>query len=133
MKVKFVYGVIPVLLIHAPLLVPERFAAMNYALFVAFKNSYSLEDIPLVQHELQHTKQFFRLPVLHPLLYALSKQYRYKSELEAYALQIRSYPIYQQPRLCAVFANSLYKNYNLQGYKTLEQILVDLKKAVAYG
>ena len=133
MKVKVVYKVLPVLLVQSSLLVPRKFDAQCYGPLIAFKNKHSFNDTALVQHELEHSKQSYRLPVLHFLLYMLSKQYRYKSELEAYALQIRSYPIYQQPRLCAVFANSLYKNYNLQGYKTLEQILVDLNKAVAYG
>ena len=129
MKVKFVYKVLPVLLIKAPWLVPKRFDAMNYGLFVAFKEAIKYKSsayAPLVQHELEHTKQFFKLPILHPLLYALSKQYRYKSELDAYVKQLQCYSEDDQliliPRICDI----LYKNYNLNSYKDYFEITTDL-------
>jgi hypothetical protein len=46
-------------------------------------------DEGLHQHELEHVRQFWRLPIVHSLLYATSKRYRLRSEAGAYRIQMR--------------------------------------------
>ena len=130
MKLKFVYKVLPVLLFKQKKLVPERYNARNYGFFICFDSKYSLEDYALQQHELEHSKQFYRLPFLHSLLYLISKEYRYKSELDAYAVQLRSYSREEQVALLDYFSKMLYTNYNLSGYKDYFEILKDLSNSL---
>ena len=130
MKVKFVYKVLPVLLIKAPWLVPTKFDAGNYGLFIAFKSKLRMSDTALVQHELEHSKQSYRLPLLHPVLYKLSKEYRYKSELDAFVAQLRCYSKDEQLLFISYYTGLLHQNYNLADYKTYFEIKTDLVKAL---
>ncbi len=130
MKIKFVYKVLPVLLIKAPWLVPEKFDARCYGFFVAFKNKYSLESKGLVEHELEHCRQSYRLPFVHPLLYKFSKEYRYKSELDAFVKQLQQYSKDEQLALISYFSKYLHQNYNLADYKTYFEIKTDIVKAL---
>ena len=130
MKLKFVYKVLPVLLIKAPWLVPDKFDAQCYGFFVAFSTKYNLESKGLVEHELEHCRQSYRLPLVHPLLYKLSKEYRYKSEHGAFVVQLKQYSRDEQLRLISYFTSLLYQNYNLADYKTYFEIKTDLVKAL---
>lgn len=130
MKLKFVYKVLPVLLIKAPWLVPDRFDAKCYGFFVAFSTKYNLESKGLVEHELEHCRQSYRLPFVHPLLYKFSKEYRYKSELDAYVKQFQQYSKDEQVALISYFAKYLHQNYKLSSYKTYFEIKTDLVKAL---
>lgn len=130
MKLKFVYKVLPVLLIKAPWLVPNKFDAKCYGFFVAFKNNYNLADKGLIEHELEHCKQSYRLPFVHPLLYKFNKEYRYKSELDAFVKQISTYSKDEQVRLVSYFTDLLYKNYNISSYKNYFLIKTDLVQAL---
>lgn len=127
MKLKFVYKVLPVLCFIQKALVPSKYNAKNYGFFIAFDSKYSFNDVALVQHELQHSKQFFRLPLLHSLLYRFSKEYRYKSELEAYAVQLSNYSREEQFTLLDYFTKMIYTKYNLSGYKDYFEIMQDLE------
>lgn len=130
MKVKFVYKVLPVLLVQSSLLVPKKFDAKCYGPLIAFKDRYSFNDSALVQHELEHSKQSYRLPFVHPLLYRFSKSYRYKSELQAFTAQLKYYSKEEQINLVSYFTSKLYQNYNLSSYKTYFEIKTDIVKAL---
>ena len=130
MKMKFVYKVLPVFLIKAPWLVPVRFDAKCFGPLIAFKNRYSFNDSALVQHELEHSKQSYRLPLLHPVLYKLSKEYRYKSELDAFVVQLRCYSKDEQLMFISYYTGLLHQNYNLADYKTYFEIKTDLVQAL---
>ena len=130
MKVKFVYKVLPVLLVQSSLLVPKRFDAKCFGPLIAFKNKHSFNDSALVQHELEHSKQSYRLPVLHFLLYMLSKEYRYKSELDAFVMQLKYYSKAEQLSLVSYFTSLIYQNYNLSSHKTYFEIKTDLVQAL---
>lgn len=47
-------------------------------------------DIGLLNHELTHCKQY-ATNIFHGLLWAFSKKYRLKCELEAYRIQVETY------------------------------------------
>ena len=130
MKLKFVYKVLPVLLVQSSLLVPKKFDAKCFGPLIAFKNKHSFNDNALVQHELEHSKQYYRLPFIHPLLYIFSKQYRYKAELDAFTAQIKYYSKEDQVNLVSYFTSLIYQNYNLSSYKTYFEIKTDLVKAL---
>lgn len=128
MKLKFVYKVLPVLCFVQKALVPGKFNARNYGFFIAFDSKYSFNSTGLMQHELEHSKQFYRLPVLHALLYKFSKEYRYRAELEAYAVQLSNYSREEQLTLLDYFSKVIYTKYNLSGYKDYFEIMQDLEK-----
>ena len=130
MKLKFVYKVLPVLLLQSSLLVPKKFDAKCYGPLIAFSNKHSINDGALVQHELEHSKQSYRLPLLHPLLYKFSKEYRYKSELDAFVMQLKYYSKAEQLSLVSYFTSLIYQNYNLSSHKTYFEIKTDLVKAL---
>ncbi len=86
MKIKTVYGFIPV-----PVFIAKDLgwaAGRAYGVFVRIKEKYK-DDEGLLQHELQHIRQFYRTLMLHPLLYKFSARYRYNAELECYRVQLR--------------------------------------------
>ena len=49
-------------------------------------------DEGMYRHELVHVKQWVRTFGLHPVMYALSKSYRLRAEVEAYREQAKCYP-----------------------------------------
>ena len=68
-------------------------------------------DFGLYMHELEHVKQAFKgLLIGHVLLYALSKKYRLKCEVEAYREQSLHYSNDRIP----LFANFIANGYNLK-------------------
>lgn len=50
------------------------------------------DDLGLLEHEKVHVKQFWKLLLLHPILYYFSKKYRLKSEVEAFKKQLEYWP-----------------------------------------
>jgi len=92
--------------------VKEGSAGQATAFFVKIRPSHK-GDKGLLVHELTHVRQFYRLFVVHSLLYKLSKRYRYKSELEAYVNQIKTYKEEGQEVDILYFADRLSKMYDL--------------------
>lgn len=62
------------------------FAGKAYAFVILIHKDYK-DDKGLLEHEKIHVKQFWRNP-LHGLFYKIFKDYRLKSEVEAYRKQI---------------------------------------------
>lgn len=67
-------------------------------------------DKGLLQHEMEHVKQWRKRWILHPILYRFSKQYRLQCEAAAYKVQVHTS---ESPDALALAAKSLAKNYRL--------------------
>jgi len=80
-----IYGIIPIPVFYVDDL--DWAAGRSYGFFIRIKKDYK-DDRGLLEHELQHCRQFYRTLMLHPLLYKFSKTYRYNSELECYRVQL---------------------------------------------
>lgn len=87
--------------------IPERFAAYARGPFVLVRPEHA-NDAGLIAHEKVHVRQWLRTFGLHPLLYAVSKSYRLKAEVEAYREQLK-----YAPAMVDVFAGYLSSNYGL--------------------
>ena len=87
---KFVYGVLPAFVIYNDKLVPEKFGGITRCMFIFMKSKYRADD-GLLQHELTHVKQFYRTLGFSLIMYALSKNYRFSAEVEAYKAQSEYY------------------------------------------
>ena len=87
MKIKFVYAILPALVVYTEH-VPEGSAGCANAMVVRIRTKYE-NDEGLLQHELTHVKQAYRLLFLfHALLYLLDDDYRLHAEVEAYRKQL---------------------------------------------
>ena len=74
---------------------PKKFAGYFQCYWIKIRPRYK-SDIGLLIHELTHFKQFLKLPIAYCYYRMVSAEYRYKCELEAYAVQTRYY-------LCTTF------------------------------
>jgi hypothetical protein len=85
----------------------EEYDKMDFNILKKYKN-----DRGLLEHELQHCRQFYRTLGIHAVLYKLSANYRYKAELECYRVQLR----YAKSSFTAVkyFTKYLTTRYNLK-------------------
>lgn len=88
--IKFVYKIFPAIVIYNDKLVPNGFGGYTRLFAIFLKNKYKTDE-GLLQHELTHVKQFYRIPLLHSYLYMFSKKYRLKCEIEAYKVQLSYY------------------------------------------
>ena len=110
MKFTFVYGMLPALVCYTDH-VPEGSAGCANAMIVRIRPGYR-DDVGLLQHELTHVKQAYRLLFLfHALLYLLDDSYRLHAEVEAYGKQLE----YSSDKNAdaARFAESICNKYNL--------------------
>lgn len=71
------------------------------------------DDPGLVTHEQVHVDQFFRTFGLHPFLYLFSKGYRFRSEAEAYRVQLTCYPANEYAQRLDDYATFLAEHYDL--------------------
>jgi hypothetical protein len=105
------------------LLVGERFAAKTYGLFILIKDEYK-SDSGLLEHEKTHVKQFWKNPLFFGLRYLLSKDFRLKTEVEAYKVQMK----YSKPGSELIFAKYIINKYNLGlTYEDTDRIVEMLK------
>jgi hypothetical protein len=68
------------------------------------------EDKGLLQHELEHIKQWQKRWLTHPILYRFSKKYRLQCEAAAYKVQV---DVSDNPFRLLIAARSLSLRYNL--------------------
>lgn len=87
--------------------VPERAAGCARGPFIFIRPEYK-SDIGLLEHEKIHVRQWCRTIGLHSFLYLFSKQYRLKSEVEAYREQLK-----YSPREADLYALFISTNYNI--------------------
>jgi len=71
------------------------------------------DDPGLVPHEQVHVDQFFRTCGLHVFLYRFSNAYRFKSEAEAYRVQLTCYPADEYVQRLDDYATFLAEHYDL--------------------
>jgi hypothetical protein len=137
MNFRRIYGIIPVLVFYTDTL-PDHVAGRSKGLFVLIKPRYR-EDEGLIQHELEHVRQFYRpigaallagamLSIIYPLLalpimyaaaltgmlfhvlaYKLIDAYKLRCEATAYWIQSRYYSDNRLP----LFARFISANYGL--------------------
>lgn len=84
----------------------ELTAGTTWLIFITISPSHK-NDNGLLAHEIEHVKQFYRLPLIHGLLYRFSKKYRLYSEVRAYKEQLK---YNYTPDLFATF---ICERYNL--------------------
>lgn len=124
--IKFVYKICPVYVkcvdgnIHG-------FAGFSYGPYIKINKSYK-DDIGLLEHELTHSKQFYRSFGIWGLLYKISS-YRYEYEFEAYSVQLSMAAEEDRERLADTFSGFLVDNYNLTlDREKTKQLLLDSLK-----
>ena len=79
------------LVFYTNLFVPKISAGCTRGPFIFIRPRYK-DDKGLLEHEKVHVRQWFRTLGLHGFIYALSKRYRLKCEVEAYKEQLKHYP-----------------------------------------
>jgi hypothetical protein len=78
----------PHIVLYTDWFIPSKnYAAYSWGPIICIRKKHELDE-PLLAHEQTHSKQFWRTFGTHGIWYMLKKSYRYKSELEAYAVQI---------------------------------------------
>ena len=116
MKIKFVYKVLPVLVFYTDNLDP-KWGGYCYGPVVKIRKKYE-NDEGLLQHELVHSKQFYRTLTLHGIAYKLFETYRVHSEVEAYKKQA-SY--YQDKEVSYQWmADAILQKYDVKGFTKTE-------------
>lgn len=70
-------------------------------------------NIPLIEHEKQHVRQFFVYFILFPFLYLFNRKFRQKFEIEAYRKQLKFIPQEEQTKYRYKFAYCLSAFYRL--------------------
>jgi len=93
--------------------------------FLIFIKSTNWNDSALLEHELVHSKQFYKSCGVFLILWCISKKWRYKYELEAYREQLQYIDSMHAERAEQVFATYLSTIYRLP--ITYEQALADLR------
>jgi hypothetical protein len=120
MKIKFIYGIIPVPVFYVDSL--GKAAGRSNGFIIRVVKEYK-SDKGLLEHELQHCRQFYRTLAIHAFLYKFSKKYRYKAEIEAYKIQLKYCE--NKDASAKKFANFLATNYSLDVSEA--EALSDLK------
>lgn len=87
--------------------VPSNSAGCTRGPVIFIRPEYK-DDIGLLEHEKVHVKQWYRTLGLHSLLYLFSKDYKLKSEVEAYKKQLE-----YSPESIDLFAEYLSEDYGL--------------------
>lgn len=64
-----------------------------------------MHDMGLLEHERVHVRQWLRTVGLHSILYLVSKEYRLKTEVEAYRKQAQYYTDDRRPLFASYIAN----------------------------
>ena len=111
-QLKFVYGICPALIFYVHTL---QYDGETRGMVVRVRTSKPyIRDV--IGHELIHVRQFYRLPVIHSILYYFWAPYRLQCEVEAYREQLSYYadagPYVYNSKIIA-FAKLLSKNYRL--------------------
>jgi len=109
-KIKTIYKIFPVLVVYTNKFLKEPFVGVSWGPIIFIRPEMRNNEIVL-EHELVHSKQFFRTFGLQALLYKISDKKKLYYELEAYATYIKRNPnIYGIKNI----TNRLSSNYNLK-------------------
>lgn len=124
MKIKTVYKILPAIVIYTDH-VPKGSAGCANAMIVRIRPKYE-GDEGLLQHELTHVKQAYRLLILfHSLLYLFDDSYRLHAEVESYRKQLE----YSQDKVTdtARFAGFISEKYDLDIPREAVAVLLRVK------
>lgn len=111
MTVRFIFGFIPVPVIYCEWFC-GRFDARSFGVVVAVHPDHR-DSRPLLEHELQHCRRFYRSLGVSAILYLLSKRSRFKQEVECYRVQLSHMsPISRTPAV-ERFARCIVSDYGL--------------------
>jgi len=112
MKIKRIYGFIPVPVFYTDK-VKEGFAGVCVGPWVKIRPEYK-HDEGLLQHELTHAKQWWRTLGIHGWLVLFRcKKHIFKSEVEAYAVQVTYCPEHLMLSRVDLFAGFIADKYGL--------------------
>jgi hypothetical protein len=115
MKIKFVDGILPALVVYTKR-VPKGSAGCANGPVIRILPSHK-NDEGLLQHELIHVQQAYRLLfIFHALLYYFNDSYRLQAEVEAYRKQLEYSP--DKTYSANLFARFICEDYNLQADRT---------------
>lgn len=110
MKVKFVYGIFPALVVYTDR-IKAGFAGCANAMVVRIRPAKAADE-GILEHELTHVRQSYRgLIVIFALRYLFSKSFRLDSEIEAYRKQLECSA--DKPASVKTFAGFLATKYDL--------------------
>jgi len=125
--IRFIYKIIPCFIFFTKRFL-HGFRGYNYGPVVCVHPD-SRNDKGLIEHELTHSKQFFRTFGLHAILYWISKRYRLRAEVEAYAVQLKYYDESPQERddRIILFGEFIAKDYNLDIYGPVAAALISVE------
>ena len=123
MKIRFVYGVLPVFVFYPKVENATWSAKMNGPVI---RIREFQDDEGVLQHEMTHVKQFYRTFCLHSFLYLLNQKYRFKAEVEAFRKQLEFDPEDKKESRRKQYANLLATAYRLDDV-TVEKALDALK------
>lgn len=113
MKVQFVYKVFPVIIRYVDKVGKDTSSfARSYGPLVLVEKAYK-EDEPLLAHELEHSKQWYRTLGIHSILYKLWMPYRMEAEVAAYRVQLAEQAPINRPNALEYYAKTLAEKYNL--------------------
>lgn len=101
MKLKF-SGILPYFIRYKEIEKPT--VGKAWLIFITISPSHK-NDKGLLAHEIEHVKQFYRLPLIHGLLYRFNKKYRLYAEVGAYKVQLK---YSNTPDLFAKFISERY-------------------------
>jgi hypothetical protein len=88
---KTVYKILPVFVKYVEAEGVAPFAGKTNAMIIRIAKDYE-NDIGLLEHEMQHVKQFYKFP-FHGLFYKYGRGYRLRCEVEAYKVQLKHTPL----------------------------------------
>jgi len=110
LQIKFVYKVLPVLVIYIKWLWR---GGISLGPVVLVKSEWR-ESGRVLLHELEHSKQAYTILLFwHFALYLCVKQYRLYCELAAYAKQVLAHPEADRPYAIKAYAGFLAERYRL--------------------
>ena len=107
-----VYGIFPVRVVYVEGDV-KGFAGYSWGHTIKIDRDYQ-NDRGLLEHELEHSRQYYRSAGLWPFLYRWSAKRRLRYELDAYAVQLRFADPADRDRLAVKFAGFIARRYNLK-------------------
>lgn len=109
MIIKYVYKILPAFIIKSTN-IPDKFTGWTIGNVIKIRPA-NIENTNIINHELEHVKQFYKTLGLHSFLYFISKRYRLYSESEAYTAQLGRNASDSQIEFAV---NTLFLNYNLK-------------------
>ncbi|SMO61414.1 hypothetical protein SAMN06269117_11441 [Balnearium lithotrophicum] len=124
----FIYGFLPVITIFSNKFIPKGFGGYNYGFINIIRPKYK-DDKGLINHEIQHSKQFYRTfglaPIfrslgIFPFLKKFSDRKIFNYECEAYGKQLCFIDSESFNWALKLFSQFVVTKYGIVGYSIEE-------------